>query len=281
MDKHQFKQEIHDYIEKKYNKFLEYQQYAIDILKEFHRICVEENITYYLSDGTLLGSIRDKGSIPWDYDVDVHVPYEEKDRLISALKTKLNSQYYIHCPEVDSKCRHFFLRVSKVGYNSSALHVDVFYVIGTPDDKSEYEKFSNKIRFVSNARYYKLINAKEESFGKRALYIYIMIHKILYGVIPLKILNLIYDKLCLKYSYQNAKYYMTADVFGYKRYSRDFNKTRKLIQIGDINYFIPSGYKEILKGVYNDYQSYPSIESRYNEFMKSLSRLEYFDKISK
>mgnify|MGYP003371002852 FL=1 len=108
-----------------------------------------------------------------------------------------------------------------------------------------------------------------------------MIHKILYGVIPLKILNLIYDKLCLKYSYQNAKYYMTADVFGYKRYSRDFNKTRKLIQIGDINYFIPSGYKEILKGVYNDYQSYPSIESRYNEFMKSLSRLEYFDKISK
>ncbi|AXH51542.1 LicD family protein [Clostridium perfringens] len=281
MDEYKFKTEIHCYIEKKYDKFLEYRQYAIEILKEFHRICLEENITYYLSDGTLLGAIRDKDFIPWDYDVDVHVPYEEKDRLISALKNKLNKKYYIYCPEVCSKCRHFFLRVSKVGYNSSALHVDVFYVIGTPEDKYKYKKFSNKVKFVSNARYYKLVNAKEESFGKKAKYIYIIAYKILYGIIPLKLLNLVYKKLCLKYSYKDSKYYMTADVFGTKRYSRDLNRSRELIEIRNIDYFIPAGYKEILKGIYGDFKKYPSIESRYNEFMNSLNRLEYFDKITK
>ena len=99
-----------------YKEFEHYQSLAIETLREFHRICEKNAITYQLADGSLLGAIRDGGQIPWDYDVDVFVPYEEKDKLIESLRQELSDKYYFYCPEVNKKCRHFMMRVTPKGY---------------------------------------------------------------------------------------------------------------------------------------------------------------------
>ena len=101
-----------------YKSFLKYQKAAIDTLNEFHRVCEENKIQYQLAYGSLLGAIRDNGQIPWDYDVDVFVPFEEKDRLITSLKRDLDDKYYFYCPEVDSKCRHFVMRLAPKKYRT-------------------------------------------------------------------------------------------------------------------------------------------------------------------
>ena len=64
----------------------EIKQIELDILKMFHAFCVENNIRYFISHGTLLGAIRYKGFIPWDDDLDVLVPREDYDRLIAVFK---------------------------------------------------------------------------------------------------------------------------------------------------------------------------------------------------
>ena len=56
------------------------------ILKMFHEFCKENNITYYLSHGTLLGAIRYKKFIPWDDDIDLHMKGSDYLKLTKLLK---------------------------------------------------------------------------------------------------------------------------------------------------------------------------------------------------
>ena len=54
---------------------------TLDILKEFHRVCTENDLTYSIAYGTALGAARHGGFIPWDDDVDVVMPREDYERL--------------------------------------------------------------------------------------------------------------------------------------------------------------------------------------------------------
>lgn len=64
----------------------EMKEIELEILKTFHSFCVENNIKYFLSHGTLLGAIRYKKFIPWDDDVDVLVPREDYNKIISLFQ---------------------------------------------------------------------------------------------------------------------------------------------------------------------------------------------------
>lgn len=68
----------------------------LDMAKVFHQICKEEGIPYYMLGGTLLGSVRHGGFIPWDDDMDFGVPREYFDSVIRALKQKLPSYYGVY-----------------------------------------------------------------------------------------------------------------------------------------------------------------------------------------
>lgn len=112
----------------------EIKQIELDILKEFHSFCVKNNIRYFISHGTLLGSIRYRGFIPWDDDLDVLVPREDYDRLL-----KLYQDTEQYCLIAYEKNRSYFYPYAKLcdmttrkvegGYNNGVelgLDIDVF-----------------------------------------------------------------------------------------------------------------------------------------------------------
>ena len=48
----------------------ELQKVELDILSEFSRVAEWEKLTWFVMFGTLLGTVRQKGFIPWDDDID-------------------------------------------------------------------------------------------------------------------------------------------------------------------------------------------------------------------
>jgi phosphorylcholine metabolism protein LicD len=65
-------------------------------LKDFHRVCEKNRITYWADGGTLLGAVRDKGLIPHDDDADVCV---YKEDLLTLLEIYKNDPDYHIVPD--------------------------------------------------------------------------------------------------------------------------------------------------------------------------------------
>lgn len=259
---------------KEFKVFLKYQKLALDTLREFHRVSVESDISYQLSYGSLLGAIRDNGQIPWDYDVDVFVPFNERERLIEALKENLNTDYYFYSPEYDEKCRHFFCRLAPKGFNTDALHVDIFYLVGIPNGENN-EKYTKKIRRLANCRYKKLVKFSEiESkniLKKVSKYI---LFRTLNLNISMKSLTRKFNYLCNKCNYDDVEYFSTGDTFsGDYIFEKSEIEERVLYITREGEFYIPKNYDAILKKVYGDYKKYPSIDDCIAEVKTNYKKL--------
>lgn len=69
------------------------QKVQLIILKDFIKICEDNDLTYSIYGGSLLGTIRHKGFIPWDDDIDVIMFRKDFDRLNEILEKNLDEKY--------------------------------------------------------------------------------------------------------------------------------------------------------------------------------------------
>lgn len=65
----------------RYEHLNDIQKAGLNILKEVIAICKRHDLTYYVYGGTLLGTIRHQGFIPWDDDVDIAMPRKDFEKL--------------------------------------------------------------------------------------------------------------------------------------------------------------------------------------------------------
>ena len=62
----------------------EIQLTELEILKEARRVCDKHHIPYVIIAGTLLGAVRHRGFIPWDFDLDLGVKWGDYQKLFKA-----------------------------------------------------------------------------------------------------------------------------------------------------------------------------------------------------
>lgn len=122
---------------------------AANILKETDSICRKNNLTYFVFYGTLLGTVRHKGFIPWDDDVDIIMPRKDYDKLIGLFKNNIGRLRVI-CPEYDKDTIYPHGKIVDTdtelfvkGYRhvrGYGIGIDVFPIDYMLDDESENKK---------------------------------------------------------------------------------------------------------------------------------------------
>lgn len=75
----------------------------MEVLHVVAGVCKNNGIRYFADGGTLLGTVRHKGMIPWDDDIDICVVREEYNRLIQVLPKALPHGFVVAGMYADSE----------------------------------------------------------------------------------------------------------------------------------------------------------------------------------
>ena len=130
----------------------------LDLVAEFQRVCEKYGLVYFADGGTMLGTVRHKGFIPWDDDIDLMMMRDQYDKLCEVAPKEFKDPYFFQTEYTDpSSLRgHAQLRNSDTTGISKAemegvhkfnqgMFIDIFPVDAVPDDDALLEKMLKNI----------------------------------------------------------------------------------------------------------------------------------------
>ena len=153
----------------------ELKEIELETLKMFRDFCNENGISYFLSNGTLLGAVKYKGFIPWDDDIDVFVPRDDYDRMLALFKD--NDRYKLFAFEKNEKYPYPFAKLCDMRtYKEQTIYKNRDVKLGVEMDifpldawNNDYEQAKLEVKKINN--YIKLLKLTklEEPLTKNPL----------------------------------------------------------------------------------------------------------------
>lgn len=246
------------------------------ILKEIKRICEKNNIPYFLIAGTLIGTVRHNGFIPWDDDIDIAMLRPDFERFIEVCKTDLDtSKWFLQIPENEATSAdygiarlrlndtHFVIESRKNVKCHDGFFVEIFPYDKMPDNKIKAKIYGNG--FAVLKRIYAL--RKGYTSNPRTLYAKIAVRTATLLLKPFKTKTI--ENWLKKYPYRYAdKTVKQVSLLneGYAHEHHDY-KTVTELTTGTFEgetFPIPIDYNKFLTEQYGDYMKLPPLEEQVN-----------------
>lgn len=251
------------------NKELSLQDIKIityNILKHFRQFCQENNIHFFLSNGTLLGAVKYGGFIPWDDDIDVLVPRKDYDKFVELYKN--SDRYKLFTCERDSKYKFTFAKLCdmttlKIESNidsgvSLGIDIDIFPL----DSCSEHILHSNIQRKLSIYQKGCILSKFNSSKGK---FVY---KRLIIECCKLLGFDFFYNRLVqtVKKEVSKGSEYMGClmwPIYGEREIlpAKVFSGTVEVTFEGE-TFPAPIGYDAYLRSLYGDYERDPPLENQ-------------------
>lgn len=251
----------------------EIQEGSFEVLKKVKKIFDENGLKYYLAYGTLIGTVRHEGFIPWDDDIDIWVPRPDYEKFIEyCINNKesikplelihylVNDKYIYPIARISNS--EYYIDYKNVKNYGLGLFVDIY-----PLDGSNLNdiKLKNKIKRVNKdiCLHGQLKYEKSKSVLKTIIkYPYYRFIKSLSMTKLLK-KNEILSK---KHSFEEEE---KCSCVSWSTKEVEFDK--KLLMTDEKECFmkfngelfrVPIGYDEILTKIYGDYMKLPPENER-------------------
>ena len=212
--------------------------------EHFTKICEINNIWYVVTNGTLLGAVREKGPIEWDDDYDVMMTPESYNKLKilfpkNCIDTSNEDKYPLVIPK--------FIP-DKNEYLNSAIFVDIFLVVPSNNKKvKNFRSILRKINFSLQA-----IHSVWEPYAW-----YIKLYKWLSWPFKFFIKKMTYKKAIqiLKCDNEYQYYFSIDNPIDPKKINiiKTLSFATKLKKFSNFYVKVPIEYHDILTVKYNDY----------------------------
>lgn len=243
-------------------------QLLLTLLDKFVAICEQYHLQYYLAGGSVIGAVRHKGFIPWDDDIDVHMPRADYERLqllpdsvwgenmrLASWRTIRNYPYDFLKLELNNTTIIERLPLGYIG----GIYLDIFPLDFMSDDKKQIKSFEKQ--YVKLEKRYVRCTILNDNDCES-----------IWELIGLKIARRLYNhkkwmekwerlamsfsekqnKVCHSHGYFYDKGGMNAEWFG----------AGILMEFEGRKVLVPQDYDAYLKQVFGDYMKLPPVDSR-------------------
>lgn len=251
----------------------ELQKKSLEIALYFKEFCNAHGLLFYMCGGCCIGSLRHKGFIPWDDDVDVFMPREDYEKLKVLWPQYANTEKYA-CVFSDENCVDGNLFVTIRDNDTTAIKpyqtnldishgvaLDVLPLDGWPDGKMK-----RKMQ-VFWALVYSLYCAQTvpANHGKMIS----VLGKVALSLVPSKKIRYKIwkhaERKMTKYPIRECQYITelcSGPYYMKKQYPREAFDKALWVSFEDVEMPIPVGYDVYLKTAFGDYMTMPPKEKQ-------------------
>lgn len=279
-----------------YNKDLEkLHEIELEMLKEFHKFCVENDLRYFIIGGTLLGAIRHGGFIPWDDDVDVGMPRRDFEKLkklwnqnapehlrfsfdlrennINFIPKILNLKTQIYERSIETDW-HVYIEVFPFDGVSRWKILSTFKVL--------FIRYLNRCYFIYKLRVNKKLRYRDLNrlvFKPTKNPLEILKRSIIFFttlLLPSKFFSKIpklIDKLAKKYDFDSSEYIVNYyGAYGLREVvRREWVEPQVLVKFEDAEFYAPNNWHNYLTRIYGDYMVVLPPEKRVNHNIRIIN----------
>ena len=233
----------------------EIQSLEKNMLSFMDETCRKHQLRYWVCGGTLLGTIRHKGFIPWDDDADIFLPWKDYQKLMEIFEeTERYSLVGMGVSGTTDYCDLFAKIVDKrticdkpagTVQKISPLGLDIFPLIGMPEEEGERHLFFVRYRELCRSIWQDFyaangdLNTFPRWFDRQKAFLE-------------------------QYDFDTSKYVgVLGTDYGERDCTfRDVYQTTLRMNFEDITVNVPGGYQEYLTNLYGNWNQLPDESER-------------------
>lgn len=240
----------------------------VELVKKVLEVCKKHNLKIWAGYGTLLGTVRDKGYIPWDDDMDLVMFRDDYEKLLKVAGSEFKEPFFFQNAYTEKKYPRGH---SQVRYNGTAailpcdihtkfnqsIFIDIFVLDAIPKDKLAFTNNAVRAEFLRNLlmmRTYERFSLHPKALARfllsRAFFACFNYRKIYQKFEEIYSKN---NEVEHKDEYSNPAFTLSQVFINIQK--KEWYSDTLYMPFEDIQMPVPVGYDKILTNQYGDYMT--------------------------